>query len=510
MFLACILLGMALVALCVETTSAQTCTNGQVPVWSSTTKWTCASPAAQPLPVGSSVNMTVANAASTGTTVNRLAKLTGAPSTAVITATSDTENALGICTANCGTTGSATIAIIGQATCDFDGATTAGNYVTISSTTAGKCHDGGSTYPTSGATYGRVLSTNGAQGSYVMELMTPDIAFQNAGSGKSKPGTPTNSIQYNSSNQFAGTSFATLDSNGNILLSQNQSSKVGWGNGTQFAGLYGSGDGIVRVIQDSTSNPGTLYAAASDINDVGGVLRPFMNNGMTRKWTLTANKTFGGPGNNGGAGTSDGEILTFKLIQDSTGGRDITSWSSNWKFAGGVTPTLSRTPNAIDTFVFYLDGSSNAVEISRSIQDSPNTATASDLATTSTTLGSITGLSANIRNGSSYSFRLIVYAADSLAADGAKFDFDGGTATFSNARVHCTGFDTALVLSSQTSAIATDFALTTVTGDSMFECYGTLTASGSGTFIPRFAQNAHTTGTLTVYKGSHLLVTGMP
>lgn len=148
--------------------------------------------------------MTVANAGVTGTTVNRLAKLTGAPSTAVITATTDTENAVGICTAGCGTTGNATIAIIGQVTCDFDGATTAGNYVVISATTAGKCHDGGSAFPNAQAAYGRVLSTNGAGGAFVMELMTPDIAFQNAGNGKSKPGTPANSYQYNSSSVFTG------------------------------------------------------------------------------------------------------------------------------------------------------------------------------------------------------------------------------------------------------------------------------------------------------------------
>jgi hypothetical protein len=168
------------------------------------------------LPAGNAVNMLVSNAGATGTTVNRLAKLTGAPSTAVITSTSDTENAVGICSANCGTTGTATVAIMGQVTCDFDGATTAGNYVVISSGTAGMCHDAGSSFPNNQAAYGRVLTTNGGAGAYVMELMTPDIAFQNAGGGKSKPGGSNHQVQINANGVFGG---VTLGSSGTVLTS---------------------------------------------------------------------------------------------------------------------------------------------------------------------------------------------------------------------------------------------------------------------------------------------------
>lgn len=193
-------------------TPSDTCANGdQLTLDTVNKRYKCVTPGTQPLPVGSGTNMTVANASSTGTTVNRLAKLTGAPSTAVIAATSDTENAIGIVTAGAGTTGNATITILGQATCDFDNATVAGDYFVISAITAGKCHDAGSTYPTSGATYGRVLSTNVASGAYVVELMTPDIAFQNAGNGKSKPGGSNTQLQYNASNQFGGISGATSD-----------------------------------------------------------------------------------------------------------------------------------------------------------------------------------------------------------------------------------------------------------------------------------------------------------
>src|SRR4029450_10692047 len=104
-----------------------------------------------------------------------LAKLTGAPSKAIIVGTSDTT-ALGIVVGGAGTSGSAQIAREGIASCVFDGATTAGNYVQISTTSAGSCHDAGATFPTSGGqVLGRVLSTNGAGGTYAMVLYPGEL-----------------------------------------------------------------------------------------------------------------------------------------------------------------------------------------------------------------------------------------------------------------------------------------------------------------------------------------------
>lgn len=126
----------------------------------------------------------VANAGTTGTTVNKLAKLTGAPSTAVIAGTSDTSGIVGIVVSGAGTTGNAEIARMGQATCAFDGATTAGNYVQISSTVAADCHDAGSIYPTSGQVIGFVTQTIGSAGNANV-LIRPDIqaASSSGGSG---------------------------------------------------------------------------------------------------------------------------------------------------------------------------------------------------------------------------------------------------------------------------------------------------------------------------------------
>src|SRR5262249_14118707 len=107
------------------------------------------------------------NDAATGTSLNFLAKLNGASSScAVKLATSDTSGALGIVVGGSGTTGNAVIAYRGYASCSFDGSTTAGDYVQISSTNAADCHDSGSGYPTAGQVIGRVLSTNTGAGTY--------------------------------------------------------------------------------------------------------------------------------------------------------------------------------------------------------------------------------------------------------------------------------------------------------------------------------------------------------
>ena len=47
----------------------------------------------------------------------------------------------------------------------------------------------------------------------------------------------------------------------------------------------------------------------------------------------------------------------LKIKQDSLGSRIITNWDSKIKWAnGGIPPTLSTAPNAIDILSFYFDG----------------------------------------------------------------------------------------------------------------------------------------------------------
>lgn len=126
--------------------------------------------------------------------------------------------------------------------------------------------------------------------------------------------------------------------------------------------------------------------------------------------------------------------------------------------------------------------------------------------TNATTTFSNTALSVSVVSGRTYSFRVVLFVADSTAADGIKVDFNGGSAAATDFRAHATLFDTALLLSTQVTALATSISQATVTGNGMFECYGTFVPSSSGTFIVRAAQNAHTAGTLTIQRGSHLQI----
>lgn len=45
---------------------------------------------------------------------------------------------------------------------------------------------------------------------------------------------------------------------------------------------------------------------------------------------------------------------TFQVIQSSTGSDTIGTWGSQYKFAGGVKPTLSTAANAVDTFSYFV------------------------------------------------------------------------------------------------------------------------------------------------------------
>jgi len=113
------------------------------------------------------------NDTSTGTTLFTLTKISAAGN-AIKLATTDNRTgvAVGIVNAGAGTSGSAVIVEAGQVPCVFDGATTNGDFVTVSTTTAGDCKDFGANPPFDGSQLiGRVNSTNAAGGTYALTLL---------------------------------------------------------------------------------------------------------------------------------------------------------------------------------------------------------------------------------------------------------------------------------------------------------------------------------------------------
>lgn len=117
---------------------------------------------------------------STGTTVNQLAKINSSGN-AVNAATTDTAIQVNIVVSGAGTTGSASLAFGGAATCLYDaGGAVIAHYVVASTATAGKCRDAGATAPTSGWVVGVAQTTAAAN--------TTGIVFLSAGYNASAGG----------------------------------------------------------------------------------------------------------------------------------------------------------------------------------------------------------------------------------------------------------------------------------------------------------------------------------
>jgi hypothetical protein len=115
---------------------------------------------------------------SNGSTVNLLQVLTTVSnaSRATNAATATTGGVIGIAQSTVSAGSSVEVATNGKATCQFDAtAVTAGDYVQISSTTAGDCHDAGSTRPASGQMIGFALATGSASTTQAVRLFDGEV-----------------------------------------------------------------------------------------------------------------------------------------------------------------------------------------------------------------------------------------------------------------------------------------------------------------------------------------------
>lgn len=150
--------------------------------------------------------------------------------------------------------------------------------------------------------------------------------------------------------------------------------------------------------------------------------------------------------------------------------------------------------------------------ISAWLQFAGNKRVSADVTNATTTMSNISDLSVSLIAGQHYTGEWIIKCSDSTAADGIKFDLDGGTATMTafaaGANVLTGGAATAGTTVS--SAIATDLNWTLLTNETWIIVKMSMTVNAAGTFIPRFAQNAHTTGTATISRGTFLHLIDTP
>lgn len=101
-------------------------------------------------------------------------------STAVIASISDLA-IQGIAVAGTGTTGNVVIQQSGGSQCLFDGPTNANDYVTISSTVGGDCHDAGLAAPTAAGSIGTVTATSATAATEPIILSGPNSSGSSSG-----------------------------------------------------------------------------------------------------------------------------------------------------------------------------------------------------------------------------------------------------------------------------------------------------------------------------------------
>jgi hypothetical protein len=105
-----------------------------------------------------------------------------------------------------------------------------------------------------------------------------------------------------------------------------------------------------------------LFSRRFDLGSVSGSFTIDWSNGNIQSVTLTGNATL--TFSNG----QDGGKYILIIKQDSTGGRTIT-WPSNVRFPGGVQPTLTTTPSAVDYIGFIYNGTDGKYDCVAFIRD---------------------------------------------------------------------------------------------------------------------------------------------
>ena len=282
----------------------------------------------------SSLIETLPNDTSTGTVNNKLLVYTAAAK--VKTAgTGDTSDVVGICVpgqtgTSCGTSGNASVAIAGQASCVFDGATTAGDFVVTSTTTAGDCHDAGSTVPATVQVLGYVLSTNASGGTYAVDIS--NIGAMAALNSKAQPGGSNGQLQINSSNKFGGITLGgdCTFSTPNITCTKTS------GNNTAALSVQQSFTKGQAVTPVALTPGATVSVDASQSNNF--TLTPAQNFTLANPTNLLA-----------------GQTLNFWITQDSIGSRVLTLGSDYQAASGVATIVLSTAPSTKDLVTCVSD-----------------------------------------------------------------------------------------------------------------------------------------------------------
>ncbi len=174
--------------------------------------------------------------------------------------------------------------------------------------------------------------------------------------------TPTTAANWNS--QYFGANVTS----GKVLSSSNTLTLAGTDATTMT--FPSSSDTVVTLAATQTLTNKTLTtptinqvnaSASTSIKWNAGTYRPYTTDtdGVTVTFDLSAsdlhNVTLGGNRTLALSNANTGQVFTIVLVQDATGSRTVT-WFSTIKWAGGTAPTLTTTAGKADAFTFICYG----------------------------------------------------------------------------------------------------------------------------------------------------------
>lgn len=257
---------------------------------------------------------------------------------------------------------------------------------------------------------------------------------------------------------------------------------------------------------------GFLYTTASDAMVIPGTGTLTLPAGAVG----TPSLTFTGAGTNTGFYSRTANVLDLTIAGVALWDIQATQYSllntMQLGFSVGPTGTAMNVGFANDaTGVIRTTNGSTGVGWIQNGQGSSRVTTA-DITNATATFAAVTGITSSVTSGRKYAGRLTLKVVDSTAADGIQIDFNGGAATFSAfwAACHQDVGGTVVIGTAISTSLAGVINFTTITGETIINCDISGVASSTNTFIPRQAQNTHSTGTLTTRIGSYMLLEDIP